>query len=190
MPQNRNPSPSLLYVRQLPRDGSRRFSAGAPPVQLERRTSCWAGGSPSRTPGHACRRSTRRLRRSPQTQTGLWCGKGRILTSHPNPQIWRRGWQEGTRKRKKSASRKTIIKAVSYQSKEILLNLIFNPRETFLQKLKRVRSEPYWSREPCSFWAWEGQFPYGYRPAEQAGTERQSVLRNHEPFKCVAGEKP
>lgn len=33
VPQNRNPPPNLLYLRELPRDSSRRLSARAPPVE-------------------------------------------------------------------------------------------------------------------------------------------------------------
>lgn len=64
-------------------------------------TWCLEGGSLSHTPARASQRNTRPHRRSPRTQTELWYGKGRILTSPQSPQICRKGWQEKKQKTKK-----------------------------------------------------------------------------------------
>lgn len=68
------------------------FHPAANPTHTDRKaalvspTSGWAEGSLSRTPEHACQRSTSPHHQSPQMQRGLWFDRERILPSLHYPQ--------------------------------------------------------------------------------------------------------
>lgn len=86
-------------------------------------TWCLEGGSPSHTPARASQRSTRPPRRSPQTQTELWYGKGRTLTSHPSPQTCRGGQQEG----KKNQTKCQLLKQYPTRKRGLFSTLFLTP---------------------------------------------------------------